>query len=75
MPLNTSTIIIRMRLPILFPAITWLALTSLSSATVRFAVVLRDRVKSDLVNSSNSILDITFQNLMNNVVMGTVLGP
>jgi hypothetical protein len=55
-----------MRLAILFLAITWLALTGLSSATVRLAVILRDRAKSDLVTSSDSILDITFQNLMDN---------
>lgn len=62
-----------MRLAILFLAITWLALTGLSSATVRFAVILRDRAKSDLVTSRDSILDITFQNLMDNVVVGMVI--
>jgi hypothetical protein len=66
MPLNTAGPVIRMRLAILFLAITWLALTGLSSATVRLAVILRDRAKSDLVTSSDSILDITFQNLMDN---------
>ena len=62
-----------MRLAILFLAITWLALAGLSSATVRFAVVLRDRAKSDLVNSSDSILDITFQSLMDKVVVSMVV--
>ena len=62
-----------MRLAILFLAITWLALVGLSSATVRFAVILRDRAKSDLVTSSDSNLDITFQNLMDNVIMGMVI--
>jgi hypothetical protein len=57
-----------MRLVILFLTITWLAFASLSSATVHFAVVLRDRSKSDLVPPSDSILDITFQNLMDNVI-------
>ena len=64
---------IRMRLVILFLTITWLALAGLSSATVRFAVILRDRAKSDLVTSSDSILDIAFQNLMDNVVVGMVI--
>jgi hypothetical protein len=64
---------IRMRLVIIFLTITWLALASLSSATARFAVVLRDRARSDLVTSSDSVLDITFQNLMDNVVEGTVI--
>ncbi|KAI3188412.1 hypothetical protein CBS147311_10071 [Penicillium roqueforti] len=73
MPLNTTRAVIRLRLAILFLAITWLALAGLSSATVRFAVVLRDRAKSDLVNSSDSILDITFQSLMDKVVVSMVV--
>jgi hypothetical protein len=73
MPLNTSAATIRMHLAFLFLSITWLALAGLSSATVRFAVILRDRAKSDLATSSDSILDITFQNLMDNVVVGMVI--
>lgn len=73
MPLSTAAALIRMRLVIIFLTITWLALASLSSATARFAVVLRDRARSDLVTSSDSILDITFQNLMDNVLEGTVI--
>jgi hypothetical protein len=73
MPLITAAAMIRMRLVILFLTITWLALASLSSAIVRFAVVLRDCVKSDLVTPSDSILDITFQNLIDNVVEGIVI--
>jgi hypothetical protein len=56
-----------------FLTITWLARASLSSSTVRFAVVLRDRAKSDLVTLSGSILDLTFQNLMDDVDDGTVI--
>jgi hypothetical protein len=73
MPLNTSAASIRMRLAFLFLSIAWLALAGLSSATVRFAVILRDRAKSELATSSDSILDITFQNLMDNVVVGMVI--
>ncbi|KAK9846897.1 hypothetical protein MYU51_000067 [Penicillium brevicompactum] len=73
MPLSTAAALIRMRLVIIFLTITWLALASLSSATARFAVVLRDRARSELVTSSDSILDITFQNLMDNVVEGMVI--
>ncbi|KGO69109.1 hypothetical protein PITC_017560 [Penicillium italicum] len=62
-----------MRLTILFLTITWLALAGLSSATVRFAVVLRDGAKSDLVNSSDSILDITFQSLIDKVIVSIVV--
>jgi hypothetical protein len=64
---------VRMRLIIISLTVTWLALASLSSATVHFAVVLRDRAKSDLVTLSGSILDLTFQNLMDDVVDGTVI--
>lgn len=73
MPLNTTGTVPRMPPFILFLAITWLALACLSSASVRFAVVPRDRAKSDLVNSSDSILDITFQSLVDNVVMSMVV--
>jgi hypothetical protein len=62
-----------MRLAFLFLSVAWLALAGLSSATVRFAVILRDRAKSDLVTSSDSILGITFQNLMDDIVVGMVI--
>ncbi|KAJ9480564.1 hypothetical protein VN97_g12991, partial [Penicillium thymicola] len=62
-----------MRLAFFFLSITWLALAGLSSATVRFAVILRDRAKSDLATSGDSILDITFQNLMDNIIVGMVI--
>lgn len=73
MPLITSMATIRMRLAFFFLSITWLALAGLSSATVRVAVILRDRAKSDLATSSDSILGITFQNLMGNIVVGMVI--
>jgi hypothetical protein len=73
MPLNTAAALIRMRLVILSLTITWLAIVSLSSATRHFAVVLRDRAKSDLVTPSDSILDKTFQNLMENFVDGMLI--
>ena len=57
----------------IFLTITWLALTSLNSATIHSAVVLRYRVKSDLVTLSDSILVLTFQNLMDDVVHGIVI--
>jgi hypothetical protein len=62
-----------MRLAFFFLSITWLALVGLNSATVRFAVILRDRAKSDLATSSDSILDITFHTLMDKVVVGMVI--
>jgi hypothetical protein len=66
---------IRMRLIIISLTVTWLALASLGSATVHFAVVLRDRARSDLVTLSDSILDLTFQNLIDDVVDGMVIAP
>ncbi|CAG8184448.1 unnamed protein product [Penicillium nalgiovense] len=73
MSLTTSATMIRTRLVIASLTVTWLALASLNSATVHFAVLLRDRAKSDLVTPSDSILDITFQTLMDNVVDGMVI--
>lgn len=73
MPVNTSPATIRMRLALLFLSVTWLALAGLSSAIVRFAVILRDRARSDLATSRDSILDISFQNLLGNVVVGMVI--
>jgi hypothetical protein len=64
---------IRMRLVFIFLIITWPALARLSSATRDFAVVLRDRAESDLVTPSDFILDMTFQNLMDNAVDGMVI--
>ncbi|CAG8032301.1 unnamed protein product [Penicillium nalgiovense] len=52
----------------IFLTITWLALASLNSATVHSAAVLRDHAKSDLVMLSDSILVLTFQNLMDDVI-------
>ncbi|KAJ5051339.1 hypothetical protein NUH16_003478 [Penicillium rubens] len=64
---------IRMRLVFISLTVTWLALASLSSVTVHFAALLRDRAKSDLVTPSDSILDITFENLVDSVVDGMVI--
>jgi Tfp pilus assembly protein PilV len=58
--LNTTRAMIRMRVAFLFLSVAWLALAGLSSATIRFVVILRDRVKSDLVTSGDFILDIIF---------------
>ena len=73
MSLTTSATMIRTCLIIASLTVTWLALTRLNSATVHFAVLLRDCAKSDLVIPSDSILDITFQTLMDDVVDGTVI--
>ncbi|KAJ5330525.1 hypothetical protein N7476_000308 [Penicillium atrosanguineum] len=73
MALNTTSAMIRTRLTVLFLTIAWLALAGLSSAISHFANILQDRAKSDLANATDSILDITFENLMKNVLEGMVV--
>ncbi|KAI2735343.1 hypothetical protein DTO013E5_10047 [Penicillium roqueforti] len=73
MSLTTSATMIRTCLIIASLTVTWLALARLNSATVHFAVLLRDCAKSDLVTPSDSILDITFHTLIDNVVDGMVI--
>ncbi|KAJ6027460.1 hypothetical protein N7460_012277 [Penicillium canescens] len=64
---------IRMRLAIAFLAIIGLAFASLNSAMARFAVILRDRAKADIITSNKSISDNTFRNLMDNVLIDVVI--
>ncbi|KAJ5215327.1 uncharacterized protein N7498_001734 [Penicillium cinerascens] len=71
--LNTTSAMIRTRLTVLFLTTAWLALAGLSSAISHFANILQDRAKSDLANTNASILDITFENLMKNVLEGMVV--
>ena len=58
----------RMRLIVLLLTITWLALASLSSATARFAIVLRGHAKPDFITTNRAILGISFRRLMDNVL-------
>lgn len=71
---ETAATMIRMCLVIISLTITWLALASLSSAIVHFAVVLRDRAKSDLVTPADSI-GYHIPNLMDNVVDRRTVSP
>jgi hypothetical protein len=64
---------IRMRLAILFLAIIGLALAGLNAAIARFAVILRDRAKSDIITPNKSVADNTFRNLMNTVLIDVVI--
>ncbi|KAJ5318365.1 hypothetical protein N7476_004785 [Penicillium atrosanguineum] len=73
MALNTTNAMIRTRLIVLFLTTAWLALAGLSSAISHFANILQDRVKSDLANANASVLDITFENLMKDVLEGMVV--
>ncbi|KAJ5267315.1 hypothetical protein N7478_010123 [Penicillium angulare] len=51
-----------------------LAIASLDSAIARFAVVLRDRAKSDLAASGDSVADNVFANLMHRVLVSAIIG-
>jgi hypothetical protein len=62
-----------MRLAIAFLAIIGLAFTSLNSAIARFAVILRDRAKADIITPNRSISDKTFRNLMDNVLVDVLI--
>ncbi|KAJ5778366.1 hypothetical protein N7520_001612 [Penicillium odoratum] len=62
-----------MRLTNLVPAMLWLALASLNSAISRFAIVLRDDAKSDLINVNDALLDLAFQRLMQRVLDVSVI--
>lgn len=68
MILSSTKYMIRIRLAILFLDIIGLALAGLNSAIARFAVILRDRAKYDLITNTNAISDNTFRMLMNNVL-------
>lgn len=73
---STSTMssehMIRVRLTILFFSLFSLGIAGLNSANARFAVVLRDRARSDYTNTSNGILDNQFQTLQSAVLIDTV---
>ncbi|KAJ5938393.1 hypothetical protein N7466_001527 [Penicillium verhagenii] len=62
-----------MRLTILVPAIMWLAFAGLSSAISHFAIILRDHAESDLIYTNHAILGLAFQNLMENILVVSVL--
>ncbi|KAJ5288264.1 hypothetical protein PENANT_c118G09217 [Penicillium antarcticum] len=64
---------IRMRLAIAFLAIIGLAFASLNSAMARFAIILRDRAKADIITPNKSISDNTFRNLMDNVLVDVLI--
>lgn len=72
MILSSTKYMIRIRLAILFLDIIGVALAGLNSAIARFAVILRDRAKYDLI-TTNAISDNTFRMLMNNVFEHVVL--
>lgn len=73
MPLNTFEAVIKMRYVVIFPTAIWLALASLSSATARFPIVLRDRAKFNVAAPSDAFLGIAFPELMDDVLVDMVV--
>ena len=60
---------IRLRLIILPFTLVSLAIALLSSANAYFAVILRDRVRSDFINTTDDILDNKFQSIQSSVLI------
>jgi hypothetical protein len=71
MSFNAVASQIRIRLLIFFLALTWLSIAGLSSALAHFAVVLRDRARSD--RTKGSMLSITFENVMTDIFKSMVI--
>ena len=69
----SSEFMIRIRLTILFLTLLSLAVASLSSASARFAVILRDRARFDYINTTDGILDNNFQSLQSQILIDTVI--
>jgi hypothetical protein len=69
----SSRYVIRIRLTILFFALLSLAVAGLNLANAHFSVILRDRARSDYINTTDCILDYNFQELQSTVLTGTVL--
>ncbi|KAI0118222.1 hypothetical protein GGR51DRAFT_498521 [Nemania sp. FL0031] len=65
--------IILRRLLLLCLAIIALAIAGLNSANARFAIILRDRARSELVDSPNTISDKTFASLMQELLINNVV--
>lgn len=68
MSLHLGRHLIPVRLAILLLAIIELALAGLNSATVRFATILRDQAKSDLVKPADTLAARLFSSAMQDVV-------
>ena len=64
---------IRTRISIFFLTLLSLAIAILNSAHARFAVILRDRARSDYANTTAAILDNKFLSLQSNILIDTVI--
>ncbi|KAK8093249.1 uncharacterized protein PG998_014650 [Apiospora kogelbergensis] len=69
----SSKYMIRIRISILFLTLLSLAIAILNSAHARFAVILRDRARSDYANTTAAILDNKFLSLQSNILIDTII--
>jgi hypothetical protein len=69
-----SRYVIRCRLVVLLFTLLTLGAAALSSANMRFAVVLRDRARAGYVDNNEVILDKNFQTLQVNILIASVIG-
>ncbi|KAH6667308.1 hypothetical protein B0J14DRAFT_642677 [Halenospora varia] len=68
----SSQYVIRTRLTILFFTLLSLAVAGLNSANAHFSIILRDRARSDYINTADGIPDNNFQKLQSNALIVTV---
>ncbi|KAI1750249.1 hypothetical protein F4782DRAFT_532572 [Xylaria castorea] len=73
MPSNLDYVAVCARVIVFFLAAINLAIAGLDSAIVHFAIVLRDRARSDLVSATDAVLDTTFISTMENVLANAVV--
>ncbi|KAK7928781.1 hypothetical protein PG985_005779 [Apiospora marii] len=69
----SSKYMIRIRISIFFLTLLSLAIAILNSAQARFAVILRDRARSDYANTTAAILDNKFLSLQSNILIDTII--
>lgn len=61
------------RLIVLFFTLLSLAVAILNSANARFSIILRNRARSDYIDTTDGILNNNFQKLQSNILIATVL--
>lgn len=69
----SSQYVIRTRLIILFFTLLSLAVAGLNSANAHFSIILRDRARSDYINTPDGIVDNNFERLQSKALFVTVL--
>ncbi|KAH8743368.1 hypothetical protein F5883DRAFT_722692 [Diaporthe sp. PMI_573] len=69
----SSKYVVRYRLLVLLFTFLTLVASALSSANIRFAVVLRERARSGYVDNTHVILDMNFAALQSNLLVASVI--